>query len=244
MNLFQELIQKFRTGDILTRLVLINCGVFVFALVLDILFTLFSIGPDKAAFTAMNYPWDPFVLAFRPWSPVTALFSSWGLWHLLFNMITLYWLGGIFLRYFTTSSLRGLYIMGGIAAMLLFTGVFGVYPSEKSQDMAPSIPLCSACILALSTALAFHAPDGTETIPLLGPVKIKYIVIALALADMALLPHISIATDAAHLGAAGTGWLFNYMLHKKNKDITAPFSAAAVWVENMIEKLSDRIRKS
>ncbi len=244
MNLFQELVQKFRTGDILTRLVFLNCGVFVFELVLDILFTLFSIGPDKAAFNAMYYPWDPFVLAFRPWSPVTALFSSWGLWHLLFNMITLYWLGGIFLRYFTTNSLRGMYIMGGIAAMLLFTGVFSLYPSENMQRITPVIPLCSACVLAFSTALAFRMPDGTQAIPLLGPVKIKYIVIALALTDMALLPNVSIATDAAHLGAAGTGWLFNYMLNRKGKDITAPFSAAAIWIENMIVKLGDRIRKS
>lgn len=244
MNLFQELLQKFRTGDILTRLVLLNCGVFVFALVLDILFTLFSIGPDKMAFMAMNYPWDPFVLVIRPWSFVTAMLSSWGLWHLLFNMITLYWLGGIFLRYFTTSSLRGLYILGGIAAMLLFTGVFLLYPSEKTQEMIPSMPLCSACILAFSTALAFHAPNGTENIPLIGPVKIKYIVLGLALADIALLPHISIATDAAHLGATGAGWLFNYILHSKGKDITAPFSAAAVWIENLMERLGDRISKS
>lgn len=41
MNLFDELKLKFRTGDIVTRLVLINCGVFIVSLLLDIIFTLF-----------------------------------------------------------------------------------------------------------------------------------------------------------------------------------------------------------
>ena len=46
MNLFQELKTKFVTGDVLTRLLLINCAMFVFALTLDIPFTLFSFGED------------------------------------------------------------------------------------------------------------------------------------------------------------------------------------------------------
>ena len=42
MNLLQELKIKFQTGDILTRLLFINCGLFVLLLLLDIIFTLFS----------------------------------------------------------------------------------------------------------------------------------------------------------------------------------------------------------
>ena len=66
MNLFDELKLKFRTGDIVTRLVLINCGVFVVSLLLDIIFTLFSYGEDKLAYTMLNFPWDPVVLMHKP----------------------------------------------------------------------------------------------------------------------------------------------------------------------------------
>lgn len=235
MNLFQELKTKFVNGDVLTRLLLINCGMFVFALTLDITFTLFSFGEDKLAFSSLNYPWNPFVLILRPWSPVTSLFTSWGLWHLLFNMVTLYWLGGLFLRYFTSNQLRGLYILGGIAGMLLFTGTFMALPSFQLRDWAGSMPLCSACILAFCTALAFRAPDTTEQIPLIGAVKIKYIVITLAIIDAALLPHVNPATDAAHLGAAFIGWAFINML-RKGKDLTAPVTAIAVWLYNIIHR--------
>lgn len=235
MNLFKEINEKFRTGDILTRLLIINCAVFVLSLTLDITFTLFSFGADKTAFNSMNYPWNPIILAFEPWTPITSLFSSSGLWNLLFNMLTLYWLGGLFLRYFTSNQLRGLYIYGGIAGMIVFTSIYMLFPSLQLRDWTSSIPLCSACILSFCTAMAFRAPDSTEQIPIIGPVKIKYIVIVLALIDIAVLPHADPATDAAHLGAAATGWLFNTML-RKGKDITAPVTAIAVWLDGIIHR--------
>ena len=235
MSLIDELKLKFRTGDIVTRLVLINCAVFVILLLLDINFTVFSFGEDKFAFIVCNYPWSPFILAKRPWSIVTSLFASWGLWHLIFNMIILYWLGGVFMRYFTSNNLRGLYIQGGIAGMIVFTGVFMLFPSLQLKDWTGSIPLCSACILAFCTALAFRVPDVTEPIPLIGPVKIKYIVITLAIIDIAMLPHVNPATDAVHLGAAFMGWLFNTLL-RKGKDITTPVTTVAVWFDSLFHK--------
>lgn len=239
MNIFEEIRQKFRTGDILARLLIINCAMFVLALTLDITFTLITFGADRIAFTSLNYPWNPLLLALKPWSVATSLFSSWGLWHLLFNMLCLYWLGGVFLRYCTSNHLRGLYIMGGIAGMLGFTGVFLLIPTLQIKEWSDSMPMCSACILCFCTALAFRAPDATEPIPLIGSVKLKYIVIALALIDLAILPHANPATDAAHLLAAFTGWLFNVML-RKGKDITAPVTAIAVWLDKLITPISSR----
>lgn len=235
MGLIDELKLKFRTGDIVTRLVFINCAMFLVMLLLDIWFTLFSFGEDKFAYIVCNYPWSPFILAKRPWSIVTSLFASWGLFHLIFNMVTLYWLGTIFLRYFTSNNLRGLYILGGIAGMVVFTGIFMLFPSLQIKDWTGSIPLCSACILAICSALAFRVSDTTESIPLIGPVKIKYIVIALAIIDVAMLPNVNPVTDAVHLAAALTGWAFNSML-RKGKDITAPITAIAVRIDSLVHK--------
>ena len=235
MGLIDELKLKFRTGDIVTRLVFINCAMFLVMLMLDIWFTLFSFGEDKFAYIVCNYPWSLFILVKRPWSIVTSLFASWGLFHLIFNMVTLYWLGTIFLRYFTSNNLRGLYILGGIAGMIVFTGIFMLFPSLQLKDWTGSMPLCSACILAFCTALAFRVPDATELIPLIGPVKIKYIVITLAIIDIAMLPHVNPATDAVHLAAGLTGWVFNYML-RKGKDITKPVTAVAVRLDSLLHK--------
>ena len=235
MSLIDELKLKFRTGDMVTRLVFINCAVFLVMLLLDIWFTIFSFGEDKFAYIVCNYPWSPYILAKRPWSIVTSLFTSWGLWHLIFNMVVLYWLGSVFLRYFTSGNLRGLYILGGITGMIVFTGLFLLFPSLQLKDWTGSMPLCSACILAVCTALAFRVPDTTEPIPLIGPVKIKFIVMALGIIDVAMLPNVNPTTDAVHLAAALTGWAFNSML-RRGKDITAPITAIAVRIDNLIHK--------
>ena len=147
--------------------------------------------------------------------------------------------GTEFLKFFTSSNMRGLYIMGGVSGMLVFIGIFLLFPSVDTKEWTGNMPLCSVCILAFSTAMAFRAPDYTEPIPLIGPVKLKYIVIALAIIDAAMLPHTSPASDAAHLGAAFTGWAFNSML-RKGKDITAPVTAIAVW----LDKIATRNRLS
>jgi membrane associated rhomboid family serine protease len=235
MSLLDELISKFRSGDLVTRLVFINCAMFLAMLLLDIWFTIFSFGEDKFAYMVCYYPWSPYILAVRPWCIVTSLFASWGMWNLIFNMVILYWMGSIFLRYFTSNNLRGLYILGGIAGMIVFTGVFMLFPSLQLKDWIGSMPLCSACILAVCSALAFRVPDNTEPIPLIGPVKIKYIVIALAIVDVAMLPHVNPVTDAVHLAAGLTGWAFNAML-RKGKDITAPISAIAARIESLLRK--------
>jgi len=235
MSLLDELISKFRSGDLVTRLVFINCAMFLAMLLLDIWFTIFSFGEDKFAYMVCYYPWSPYILIKRPWCIVTSLFASWGMWNLIFNMVILYWMGSIFLRYFTSNNLRGLYILGGIAGMIVFTGVFMLFPSLQLKDWIGSMPLCSACILAVCSALAFRVPGNTEPIPLIGPVKIKYIVIALAIVDVAMLPHVNPVTDAVHLAAGLTGWAFNAML-RKGKDITAPISAIAARIESLLRK--------
>ena len=119
--------------------------------------------------------------------------------------------------------------------MLVFTGVFLLFPALQKREWSESIPLCSACILAFCTALAFRTPDSMEPIPLLGPVKIKYIVITLVLIDLAVLPHANPVTDAVHLGAALVGWLFNRML-SKGKDITLAVTTVAVWLDKLIHR--------
>ena len=47
MDILEELKIKFKTGDVLTRLLFINCGMYVILLFLDISFILFSFGQDK-----------------------------------------------------------------------------------------------------------------------------------------------------------------------------------------------------
>lgn len=233
MSFFDKIGDKFRSSDTLTRLIMLNCAMFALVLLTDIILTLFSKSTLTAALI-FQYQQNPGNLIFRPWTLLTAPLASWGLWHLLFNMLTLYWLGGLFLRRNTSASLRGVYILGALAAMVCFTATnFASFLRTEQGTM----PMASASILAIGTALAFQMPDSTEKIPLLGYVKIKWIVIALGLVDVALLPHPSAAMDLAHAGASAMGWYYQYRL-RQGADITAPLNRLHVKLSDMIEKLT------
>ena len=234
MSIFDEIKSKYLSGDVLRRLLIVNCAAFILILFIDIVFTLAGIGDRGYAAMLFQFPWNTMELAVRPWTPITAMFTSYGLWHFIFNMIVLYWMGGVFQRYFTNTHLRGLYIIGGLAGMVGYTCTMFI-PTFQMKDWNSCMPMASACILAVSVALAFKVPEHQETIPVIGPVKLKYIVIGLALIDIALFPHTNPATDLAHAAAAASGYIFVRLLGK-GQDITKPVTQVFVWLNSLFNK--------
>lgn len=234
MTVFNDIKLKYLNGDVLRRLIIINCAVFVLILLTDITFTFIGVGDTGYAATLFQFPWNTLELVVRPWTPITALFTSSGLWHFIFNMLILFWMGGIFQRYFTNTHLRGMYIIGGLAGMIGYSCTMLV-PVFQLKDWNGTMPMTSACILALAVAVAFKAPEHQETIPLIGQVRLKYIVMVLALIDIALFPRTNPATDLAHAAAAVAGYLFVRLL-SKGVDITRPVTAFFVWINGLFRK--------
>lgn len=108
-----DLRQKFRQGDIVTRLIFLNVGAFLLVSLVSLFLTLFRWN----AYAWLHWLELPaWVSAFvrQPWSLITYMFMHAGLLHLLFNMLWLYWFGRLFLNIFSSKHLRGLYVLGGI----------------------------------------------------------------------------------------------------------------------------------
>ncbi|MCQ2084180.1 MAG: rhomboid family intramembrane serine protease [Bacteroidaceae bacterium] len=231
MHLFDIVKSKY-DESMLNRLVIINCAVYIVALLSDAILNFTDSSLTGAVIT--QFQWNPDNIPFRPWTVLTAPFTSWGLWHLLFNMITLYWLGSLFLSMGTSNTLRGLYMLGAFSAMAALV-IMNLIPGIQGKDWPQSIPLASASVLAIGTSLVFQQPDKTENIPLLGHVKIKWIVLALGLADISMLPRVTPASDIAHLAAAATGWFFQRQIWK-GKDITAPITKFFIFLDTWLKK--------
>ena len=102
-----DLQQKFRQGDIVTRLIFLNVGAFLLVSLVSLFLTLFRWN----AYAWLHWLELPaWVSAFvrQPWSLITYMFMHAGLLHLLFNMLWLYW----FFRLFLTHSGFGVGISG------------------------------------------------------------------------------------------------------------------------------------
>jgi membrane associated rhomboid family serine protease len=129
MALMDDIKQSLRKGDILYKLIFINAVIFVALGVTFVIIRLFTPGISlpalKVAFhdDILKYlmvPSLPGDLILRPWTVITYMFVHFNVWHILFNMLVLYWFGRIFLQYLTAKQLLSNYILGGLAGAAMY----------------------------------------------------------------------------------------------------------------------------
>ena len=224
MSIADEIKSTFKSGSILTRLIYINLGVFLLIQIISILLLLFNAKEYLYPMISwVGVPWELSELVRRPWTIITYMFVHQDFFHILFNILWLFWFGRIFLSLFNQKQLLSVYLLGGIAGAALYIFSYNVFPGLKTELAAPMAIGASASIMAIVIAAATLAPDHKLYIVFLGPVKIIYI--ALVAFILSSLVDISVNTGGkiAHIGGAAFGYFFT-MRYKNGKDITIGFS--------------------
>ncbi len=232
-DIIDKLKYKYKTGNVMTRLVFINVFVFIALKIIGVIFTLFNINTlDLIVF--LGVPSHIPLLLNRLWTPITYMFVHEGFLHLLFNMLWLYWFGQIFLQYFSDRSLGSLYVLGGLAGALLYVVAFNTIPYYMDMGRGWMIG-ASAAVMAIVMGAAFYRPDVQLNLFLLGPVKIVYIAIFAFVLDFLSLGN---ATNpgghVAHIGGALLGYLFAVQ-YKKGNDITHWMSKWIDWFAGLFK---------
>jgi membrane associated rhomboid family serine protease len=224
MRITDEIKASFREGSTLAKLIYINLGIFVLIQASIIFMHLF--GGSQYIFKTISYlavPTDGMRLITRPWTLITYMFTHKDFFHILFNLLWLYWFGKIFLSYLTEKQLLSMYLLGGLAGALLYIVSFNLFPGLKAQ-VASSMALgASASVMAIVISIAVLVPDYKIYVILIGPVKIIYV----ALVGFALSSLIDFSVNTggkiAHIGGALMGYIFT-LQYNKGKDITMGFS--------------------
>ena len=151
------------------------------------------------------------------------------LWHLLFNMLWLYWFGRIFLQYFTGRTLGSLYVLGGLGGAMLYVVAFNTVPYFIVIGDSLMIG-ASAAVMAVVMGAAFYRPNVRLNLLFIGQVRIVYIAIAVFLIDLfSLGSGVNEGGHVAHIGGAMAGYIFA-LQYRKGRDITG-------WVSSLIDGL-------
>ena len=108
-GIFTNLKRTFQSGNILSKLIYINVGLFILIRLASVLFMLFNV-QGVPFLQYLQLPASPELLLFRPWTLFTYMFTHFDFLHILFNMLWLYWFGGLFLNFFSERQLGGLCI--------------------------------------------------------------------------------------------------------------------------------------
>ncbi|GGH17048.1 rhomboid family protein [Mucilaginibacter phyllosphaerae] len=157
-------------------------------------------------------------LLYRFWTPITYMFMHAGIFHILFNMLWLYWMGQIFEEYLGNKRTIGLYIFGGLAGGLLFVACYNLLPAFTNSNAAlnSTIVGASASVMAIVVATATLLPNYTISLILIGPVKLKWLVIFYIIIDFLGIAGANAGGEIAHLGGALLGFIYIKQLNRGN----------------------------
>lgn len=220
-----------RRKDILIRLIVINVCVFL-ALVAINVTKLFNIDITDIVVDYIAIPARLEILATRFWTPLTYMFVHENFFHILFNMLMLYWFGQIFLTYFSPKNLGSLYILGGLVGAALFVLTFNTVPLFVTMNNAPMIG-ASASVMAIIFAVAFYRPNQEIGLVFLGRIKIIYIALIIFVLDFIGLSGTSNpGGHVAHIGGAIMGYIYAKQ-YLRGKDILGWFNKIIDWVVNL-----------
>ncbi len=221
-SIFTNLKNTFRVRSILVKLIYINVGLFILIRLLGVLFLLFNI-PGIPFLQYLQMPSSPELLMYRPWTVITYMFTHFDFLHILFNMLWLYWFGGLFLTFFSERQLGGLYLLGGIAGAVLFMLAYNIFPYFQTVASSSYLMGASASVMAIVFAVSFYRKDLEINLFLIGRIKLIYLALFTFVIDLLAITSDNAGGHIAHIGGALFGIWFAVRI-KEGKDLTGPMN--------------------
>ncbi|MFA5818550.1 MAG: rhomboid family intramembrane serine protease [Bacteroidales bacterium] len=224
MGIWDDIKKTFRNGSNLTRLIYINIAVFILITIVAVISFLLN-NPEVSgkALNLFSVPSSFKVLLVRPWTIITYMFVHKDIWHILFNMLWLYWFGRIFLEYLDQRKLVAVYLLGGISGALVYILSFNIFPAFTGV-VAESVAIgASASVMAIVIAIAAYVPDYTVQLFLFGRIKIKYMALAIFVLTSIMDFSVNSGGKLAHIGGAFFGYFYTINL-RQGRDIGKGFN--------------------
>jgi len=127
----------------------------------------------------------------QPWSLVSYMFLHVDFFHILFNMLWLFWFGKIFLDYLNGKQLIWVYLLGGISGALLYILAYNIFPVFQVNVENSYALGASASIMAVVAAIATLMPEYPLNLLFIGRIKLKHIAIFTIVIDFLLIKSTS-----------------------------------------------------
>ena len=224
-----------RRDNALIQLILLN--VLVYATLVVVNAVLGLSGADGARLVIAHWlelPSDLGVLLRHPWTVLTYAFVHRDFWHILWNMLNLYWFGQLVREYLGDRRLVSLYVLGGLAGAAVFLLSYNLIPKLVDGPGALVVG-ASGAVTAIIVAAATLLPDYTFSLILIGPVKIKWVAAVVVILSLAGVNGGNAGGEIAHLGGALLGFVFVKQL-QAGRDLGRPVQAVGNFFANLASR--------
>ncbi|MFT7230320.1 MAG: membrane associated rhomboid family serine protease [Bacteroidia bacterium] len=195
-------------GSAIRQIIIVNLGVFVFTIFVGIIAKLS--GFESGELLQYFYiPSNLGVLLIRPWSIVTNIFFHSGFWHILGNMVLLYFIGRILEGFMDAKNVWKIFLYGGLAGAALFVISYNVFPIFDEVKQYKKLLGASGGVTAILVATGLYLPRYQIRPFGLFNVEMRWVALLFVFRDLYLFP-VSDNTGGlfAHIGGAIFGMLF------------------------------------
>lgn len=218
MSFINDIKYAYKQASIVEKIIYIN----VFLFLITVLFTSFI-----TSWFALPSSLNEFIS--KPWTLITYAFIHERLFHILSNLLILYYIGNLFLDFHTRKQFLNFYFLGIIVGGFAF--ILNYYLTEKN-----GAPLggASAAVTTIFVAIATKIPRYSLRLRFIGSVELW--VLAAIWVSLSILQLVNSDNGGAiaHLSGAIFGFIYSKQLEKGN-DI-------GKWFENLINLFSNSFK--
>jgi len=208
-------------GNGLMKIIVANGAIFIALMIARVgLLIAGESGLFDVFFAQVSLPSSLDLIVQRPWSLITYFFLHIEIFHLIFNMMFLYWFGTIIQDFIGNKRLVQLFFYGGLAgaaAFILAMNTVSFFIAKGPNFLNGA----SAGVFAVVVAAATIRPNYQVHLLLLGQVRIKYIAAFYVLWSFIETTGSNAGGNIAHLGGAILGFIFakNFLAASKPQAI-------------------------
>jgi membrane associated rhomboid family serine protease len=242
MNLLDELKWELQKKDnALVKLILINIIVFV---VMGIIAVVSTLSHNENVFDFIDkqvalpsFFWE---FIYKPWTIITYAFvhNLKDIFHILFNMLNLYWFGRIVADLIGSKKLLNLYILGGISAGIIYLLIFNIGVDYLNIPKGHGYLIgASGAVFAIIVGAATLSPGYIVNLFFTWQVKIVYIAAAVIFISFLGTVGGNAGGNFAHLGGALFGYIYIKQL-QRGTDLGKPIILFTEWVSRLFKKRS------
>ena len=239
-SIWQDIKQEFSYGNMVKRIVIVNVAVFIAVNLLWVILRLthaWSTPPiykEIIHFFSVSSDWLHNLT--HPWAVITHMFLHEGFFHILWNMLFLWWFAPIVGDLLSDRRMLPLYLICGLASFVAFFLGTNLLPGEANHFALGA----SGAVTGILVSAGILAPDKPIHLFLLGQIRLKWIVLTILLIDL-----VGVAGDVntgghfGHLGGALMGWIFIAQLRQGN-DLTRPVNRAIDAVQGFFRGILEK----
>ncbi len=235
---FNEIIanlkRQFQSGGMYIKLIYINVGVFLIMSIISLISTLMKM-PEISILMELNLgaATDLSILWQKPWTIITYMFVHGGFFHLLMNMLLLFFFGQQVESFLGGKKVLSIYVVGALVGLFMQIAAINIFPLFRDIPLGVIVG-ASGGVFALMVALATYAPHLEVNLFGIFPMKLMWLVGGYFLLELFNIDQVSSVAHFTHIGGGIYGFIM-VTQYKKGKDISK-------WFDNLMSFLTGLVK--